>query len=103
MKIKEGLMTTEFWLVIATALLDYIVPDAPKQDILVVISYIGSRGLDKLTGSIKAGILSTEFWVAAGTVAVGHLLPGLPPESVWAPISYILARGGLKFWAARPS
>ena len=96
MKIKSGLKSTELWIGLATALLTYVFPDAPKEAFLVVIAYIGSRGLAKLAANVKEGILSTEFWLTIGATAMEFLTPGLPPEVIYTISTYILGRGVVK-------
>ena len=116
---KTGIKTSEFWMVVATAIIIIfnkgLGMDLPEEGILsffaVISSYVGGRSYLKwknLGEAIKAGIKTSEFWSVVATalllVANSGFGLNLPKEAILAVVgvvvTYVVGRSAAKARAA---
>lgn len=100
--IRDGLKTTEFWVMAVTMFLTMVWKDFPKESVIAIITWVVGRSSQKAFGMLgpdgKPAWKSTEFWFTGIFAIAKSVFPDLPVDAFYSALGYTAARTGVKIF-----
>lgn len=105
---REGIKTTEFWIVLAAGLFAIIQkqiwPEAefPKESFIAiglwVAARIGEKTFGEVTNGDKRAWQTSEFWMATGIAIIKYIFPAIPESIMTIVQTWIVGRPAMKIF-----
>lgn len=100
MNIRSAILTTEFWIGLATAVIMAVFPDFPQEAAIALFGWVAMRAAQKSFGlegvDGKRAWQTSEFYVSIGVAIAKTLFPEIPPETIYAVLGIVGLRTGVK-------